>query len=111
MALNDRDMVTDFDFLHYDNYVEDEELCGDVIQIAFYGNNCLWQIRFICGGEKFTLRCVYEPNKSAFRVSYQSIRNKIFGSTNENDFSPIVRLITSEENRLIEVTHYFQMCK
>lgn len=107
MRLNNKDILTDFDFLHYDNYVEDEDLCGDSVQIAFYDNNCLWQIKYIFNDEKFTLRCVYKPNKDAFRTSYQSIRSKICGCTNENEFTPIVHIITSEENKLIEVTHYF----
>ena len=106
MLLNDKDIITDFDFLHYDNYVENEETNGKHHQIAFYHKNCLWQIEYTFGGEMFSLKCVYEPNKEAFNNSFDSIKELLFECTTEDELSPIVHIVTSEENHFIMVEYY-----
>ena len=106
MPLNDKDIVTDFDYLHYDNYVENDELRGKVHQIAFYKDNCLWQIEYTFGYNIFTLRCVYEPNEEAFNKSCESIKEILFECTTEDELSPIVHILSSEENHYLSVGYY-----
>ena len=106
MPLNDKDITTDFEFLHHDNYVENDKLSGEKHQIAFYHKNCLWQIEYTFDGELFTLRCVYEPNEETFNKSYESIKEILFECTTEDELSPIVHILTTKDKHFLNVKYY-----
>lgn len=105
MRLNDKDILTDFEFLHDDNFVEVES--ENVNRIAFYNNNCLWQILYAFNDSSFSLDCLYSPTSDYFDKSFKDIKERLFACTdNSDELSPIVHLMVREDKRVIIVTHY-----
>lgn len=101
MHLDDKDILTDFDWLHYDEYVENSGTSGKSHQLAFYNNGCLWQLSYSFGGIDFTLECVYEPSEEKSKKSFEDIKDLLLADT-----SLIVHIQFKENNHNIRVAYY-----
>lgn len=101
MHLDDKDILTDFDWLHYDEYVENSGTSGKSHQLAFYNNDCLWQLTYSFGGVYFRLECVFEPSEEEFKKSFEDIKDLLLGDTNQ-----IVHIWAKENNHILKVAYY-----
>lgn len=101
MHLDDEDITTDFDWLHYDNYVENYDTDKKTHQLAFYNNDCLWQLTYFFGGAYFRLECVFEPSEEKFKKSFEDIKDLLLGDSNQ-----IVHIWTKENNHILKVAYY-----
>lgn len=81
-VFNDKDLSTDFEWLHYDNYVENDDMVGNKHQLSFYNNNCLWQLDYTAyESGTMTLRCVYSPSDQAYEKSFNDICELLCGDS------------------------------
>lgn len=103
MYLDDKDILTDFDWLHYDEYLENSGTIGKSHQLVFYNNGCLWQLSYSFGGIDFTLECVYEPSEEKFKNSFELIKDLLLADT-----SLIVHIQFKENYHFIRVAYYME---
>lgn len=79
-VFNDKDLSSDFEWLHYDNYVENDDMVGNKHQLAFYNSNCLWQLDYTAyESGTMALRCLYFPSNQAYEKSFNDISELLCG--------------------------------
>lgn len=105
MVFDDKDLCTDFDWLHFDNYVENNNKQGKEHQIAFYNNNCLWQLNYTYGCGGMSLQCVYSPNEQVYNESYEAMKDLLCECSVDEDY-PVVHTIYKKKERLFLVEHF-----
>lgn len=105
---NEKDLTTDFEWLHYDNYVENNELAGNYHQLAFYNNHCLWQLTYVANESgEMTLQCLYFPNDEAFSCSFNELTDLLCDKSVSED-NNLIEYVTYESNeRKFIVDHYY----
>lgn len=101
LVFNERDLCTDFEWLHYDMYVENESLSGHKHQLAFYNNNCLWQLEYTAfESGNMKLQCVYAPSEDAYSDSFDEICDLLCNFADNNDD------YLTDDNYIIEHINY-----
>lgn len=106
LHLDNKELITDFSYLHDDCYTENEPWNSDEHQIAFFNNNCLWRLRYSFGDSFFLLNCVYEPSEIAFENSFANIKERLFACTEDEHDTPIVSIATKKDRRWLLVYHF-----
>lgn len=107
-SFDDKDLSTDFEWLHFDNYVEDSEQTGILHTLAFYNNNCLWQLSYSYNvSGKMTLRCVYSPNDELFEKSFNEIAKLICDERVSENSEIFEHAIYNCKERIFFVTYYY----
>lgn len=106
-VFNEKDLTTDFEWVHYDNYVENNELVGNYHQLAFYNNHCLWQLTYIANESgEMTLQCLYSPNDEAFGYSFDEICDLLCDESVSED-SNLIECVTYKSNERKFIVGYF----
>lgn len=107
LVFNEKDLCTDFEWLHYDMYVENDAMSGNKHQLAFYNNSCIWQLdytAFESGNMK--LQCVYAPSEDAYSDSFDEMCD-ILCSDPSMDERIIEHTIYKAKERVLFVEHFY----
>ena len=104
--LDDKDILTDFDYLHSEEFIEQVNPNNDnEYQIAFYNNGCLWVITYIYGCETFRLKCLYKTDKELFKTSLNDIIERVVTDFDENN-QLVIHFYELEDKDTFEVEYY-----
>lgn len=107
-SFDDKDLSTDFEWLHFDNYVEDNELTGVSHRVAFYNNNCLWLLCYSYSvSGKMTLQCVYSPSDEAFEKSFNEISKLLCDEEVSENSTIFEHAIYNCKERIFFVAYYY----
>ena len=104
--LDDKDILTDFDYLHSGNFIEQKNPHKDMeYQVAFYNFSCLWMLTYIYGGESFSLKCLLKADEERFKASLKDITERIVTDFDE-DNQLVVHFYELDDKETFVVEYY-----
>ena len=107
-SFDDKDLSTDFEWLHFDNYVEDNEQTGILHRIAFYNNNCLWQLCYSYNvSGMMSVQCVYSPSDEMFEKSFNEISKLICDESVSENSDIFEHAIYNSKERIFFVGYHY----
>ena len=76
LFLDDKDINTDFFFIHNDDFIEN--INGSKHEIVFFEENCVWQIVYVEGSQHFRLECISYNNLNDCKKAFENLKDKLF---------------------------------